>query len=262
MQPKQRIVQSTLSLNLLLLSTWLSAEPAMSQRIVWQKIPVPVVLTVGEERLLHFRAPVSVGVPASLQASLRTQTVNGTVYLMAFHAFGTTRIMVRELDGGQTYLFDVSASIASGESAPIVISVDDFAVDRTPSNASAAMPRYNYVSLTRYAAQHAYAPLRLLASQPGIVRAPIRDDSVALLPGQPIEAKPLAGWRAGSLFVTAVRLTNRSRQAQVLDPRTLRGDWLAATFQHSRLLPAGSDADTTAVYLVSSQPFDASLSSP
>jgi len=34
---------------------------------------------------------------------------------------------------------------------------------------------------------------------------------------------------------------------------------LSAAFQHSRLLPAGSDADTTAVYLVSAQPFNVGL---
>jgi hypothetical protein len=61
------------------------------------------------------------------------------------------------------------------------------------------------------------------------------------------------------LYVTAVKLTNRWKKPQVLDPRTLRGQWLAATFQHSRLLPAGDDADTTAVYLVSARPFEESL---
>jgi len=45
----------------------------------------------------------------------------------------------------------------------------------------------------------------------------------------------------------------------VLDPRQLRGNWLAATFQHARLLPVGGVADSTAVYLISALPFAASF---
>jgi hypothetical protein len=55
---------------------------------------------------------------------------------------------------------------------------------------------------------------------------------------------------------TAVRLRNRTYKPVILDPRTaLRGEWLAATFQYARLLPAGHEADTTAVYLISARPF-------
>jgi len=40
-----------------------------------------------------------------------------------------------------------------------------------------------------------------------------------------------------------------------LQMHELRGQWLAATPQHGRLGPAGSETDTTAVYLVCAQPF-------
>ena len=46
---------------------------------------------------------------------------------------------------------------------------------------------------------------------------------------------------------------------QTLDPRTLRGRWLTAAFQHNRLHEAGSEADRTVVYLISDRPFAASL---
>ncbi|MBW8833508.1 MAG: DUF3438 family protein, partial [Burkholderiales bacterium] len=42
-----------------------------------------------------------------------------------------------------------------------------------------------------------------------------------------------------------------------IDLQEMRGRWLAATAQHSRLLAAGSDWDTTTVYLVCDRPFDA-----
>lgn len=88
---------------------------------------------------------------------------------------------------------------------------------------------------------------------------PVSTEPVNLVRGNHVEAIPVAAWKAGRYYVTAVKVTNRNSKALVLDPRELRGAWLAATFQHNRLLPAGSDADTTAVYLVSDRPFDVTL---
>ncbi|MEX2123878.1 MAG: TIGR03749 family integrating conjugative element protein [Woeseia sp.] len=234
-------------------------ESAAPQRVLWDKLPVTVTLTAGEERMVHFRAPVSVGVPAGLESLLRTQTVNGTVYLLANTAFPKTRIVVRELDGGQVYLLDVSATADGGPSDPITVVIDESNTRHDSSGQNTNGHQHGYVSLTRYAAQQLYAPVRLLSAEPGIVRQPVRQVALELVPGNRVEAMPLAAWRAGSLYVTAVKLTNRGKKAQLLDPRTLRGHWLSATFQHARLLPAGDDADTTAVYLVSARPFEESL---
>lgn len=244
---------------LLFMAATLCAESIRPQRIQWQKAPIAITLSVGEERMVHFRAPVSVGMPATLESVLRTQSVNGTVYWMAKAAFSSTRVMVREIEGGQIYLFDLSAGTNGEHSAAIVVFVDETTEAENRLGETGEGARHGYVSLTRYAAQQLYAPMRLLASVPGIVRVPVQHHSVALLRGNRIEAKPLAAWRAGHLYVTAVKLSNRLGKAQTLDPRTLRGAWVSAAFQHSRLLPAGSDADTTAVYLVSAHPFAASL---
>ena len=244
---------------LLLMAQTSGAESMPPQRIQWQKTPIAITLSVGEERIVHFRAPVSVGIPATLESVLRTQTVNGTVYWMAQAVFGSSRVMVREIEGGQTYLFDLSADTNAEQSATIIVLVDETTEAESRLAETGEGARHGYVSLTRYAAQQLYAPMRLLSSVPGIVRAPVQQHSVALLRGNGVAAKPLAAWRAGHLYVTAAKLTNRLAKAQTLDPRTLRGAWLSAAFQHSRLLPAGSDADTTAVYLISAQPFAESL---
>lgn len=105
-----------------------------------------------------------------------------------------------------------------------------------------------------------YAPKRLLRDPPGVFRARLKiRNPVPLLRGGAVEATPLASWRGGGLYVTAVKLRNITEQPVVLDPRDLRGRWLAATFQHARLLPHGDGADTTCVYLVSARPFAESL---
>ena len=118
---------------------------------------------------------------------------------------------------------------------------------------------WGYAALTRYAAQQLYAPTRLIPRQPGVVAIPVSAEPVELVHGARIEAVPVAAWKAGLRYVTAVKLTNRTQRPVVLDPRELRGAWLAATFQHNRLLPAGDEADTTAVYLISDRPFDVAL---
>ena len=93
---------------------------------------------------------------------------------------------------------------------------------------------------------------------PGVVRVPIERGPFDLVHGGAVEAVPLVGWRSNGLYVTAVKLSNRTSSAQTLDPRELKGEWATATFQHHRLLPKGDEADTTAVYLISKRPFGVS----
>ena len=81
--------------------------------------------------------------------------------------------------------------------------------------------------------------------------------------GAHIEALPIAAWRAegafGPLWLTAVTLRNRLDRPVVLDPRNLRGQWRAASFQHARLSSAGASTDTTTVYLIADRHFDQML---
>ena len=246
------------------LALWLFQVPVhaaseSTERIEWKKTPIRLVLTVGVERQVEFPSSVKVGVPRNLQPLLRTQSVNGMVYLMAHAPFESTRVMVREIDGGQIYLFDILASKKPGQNHPIQVYVQEAGEpgDLTDSNAVAS--NISYVTLTRFAALQLYAPARLLQDKPGIVRTPVARDPINLVRGGAIDATPLVAWRAGGYYLTAVKLINRSDQPQTLDPRNLRGAWLTATFQHHRLLPVGNESDTTAVYLISARPFSVSF---
>lgn len=252
-----------LGVGLLLMQSMVHAEMGNIERIEWDKIPIRLDLKVGQERWVHFPGSVKVGLPASLQPLLRTQSVNGTVYFLANAPFDATRIILRTLDGGPLYLFDVSASETAGQTHPLQLFVKAAGESGEDPTASAIAPnapttQYSYVALTRFAAQQLYAPARLLQDLPGIIRVQVMRDPVSLVRGGMVDATPLVAWRAGGLYVTAVKLTNRTDQPQTLDPRDLRGSWLTAAFQHNRLLAAGSEADTTAVYLISARPFAAS----
>lgn len=243
-------------------------DPRGPERVVWRKTPIAIPLSVGEERLIHFPESVSIGLPQSLTTRLRSQSINGTLYLLARQSFESTRVMVRSENGGPLFVLDLSAELSSEERPPlpdvqIVLEASKVAVGGDGSDTDSAetttgkrFSQWGYVALTRYAAQQLYAPERLVPNTPGVIAIPVQVAPVGLLRGGGVEAVPVAAWKAGLHYVTAVRLTNHTAKAVILDPRELRGAWLAATFQHNRLLPSGADEDTTAVYLISDRPFD------
>lgn len=247
------------------------AASNIPERVVWSKAPIAIPLVVGEERLVHFPDSVSIGLPQSLTPLLRSQSINGTLYLLARQPFEPTRVMVRSETDGPIYVLDISAApggadsrslpdvqvlLQASQKPPQDLSEDAGADQSTSDKQSQSL---GYAALTRYAAQQLYAPTRLIPQQPGVVAIPVNPEPVDLVVGGKIEAVPVAAWKAGLRYVTAVKLINRTQSPVVLDPRELRGSWLAATFQHNRLLPAGSEADTTAVYLVSDRRFDAAF---
>ncbi len=255
------VIATWLGVALLLIQSLAHAETGTPERIEWKKAPIRLELTVGQEQRIEFPAAVKVGVPASVQSLLRTQSVNETVYLLAQAPFGSNRLMVRELDSGRIYLFDVTATEEGGVTHPIEVYVtgdNGITKDLVTGTDNAAREQPSYIQLTRFAAQQLYAPARLVKDRPGIVRVPVARDVVDLVHGGTVEATPLVAWRANGVNVTAVKLTNRTDQPQTLDPRQLRGTWLTATFQHHRLFPKGDEADTTAVYLISARPFEVS----
>ena len=233
------------------------ASETNARRITWRYQPIAVELGVGAEQLVHFPAAVSIGLPSSVDAALRTQTVNGTVYWLARAPFSKTRVLVREIDSGYTYLLDVSASDAPSDATPLAVQRDGTA----PGNAAAKTggQSIDYVALTRMAAQALYAPPRLVSPLPGASRTSVDPDEVQLLPERQVSAKPLMAWRADALYLTAVKLTNNGDDAVHLDPRRLQGQWLSATFQHSELAPAGELAASTVVYLISARSFAEAL---
>ena len=246
-----------------LLSVAQDAALNAPERVVWNKTPIAIPLVVGEERLVHFPDSVSIGLPQSLTALLRSQSINGTLYLLAREPFDTTRIMVRSETEGPMVVLDVSAEPAEANRSTLP-DVQILLDSEPDTNAAGSLSNtkslsWGYAALTRYAAQQLYAPTRLIPRQPGVVAIPVSAEPVELVHGARIEAVPVAAWKAGLRYVAAVKLTNRTQRPVVLDPRELRGAWLAATFQHNRLLPAGDDADTTAVYLISDRPFDVAL---
>ena len=175
------LLSAALGVALLLVHAWVLAETDTPERIEWKKAPIRLELTVGEEQRIEFPSAVKVGVPASVQPLLRTQSVNGTVYLLAQAPFGSNRLLVHELDSGRIYLFDVTAAEEGGASHPLQIYVtgdSEPGSDSSPATRDSGQPQPSYIKLTQFAAQQLYAPARLVKDRPGIVRVPVARDPV------------------------------------------------------------------------------------
>ncbi len=235
------------------------------ERVVWDGTPIRVILPVDGERIVRLPADQArVGVPPALEDRLRVLSREGVLYLQPTETFEATRVLVEEPHTGRSFMLDLEAR-EEGPRRELIVHGEEREAAADPEEPSevespgAQAPVLDYVTLTRYAAQNLYAPDRLRPGHPGIRSVGVEDETVALVRGAHVEAEPIAAWRGGGYHVTAVRLTNQTREPVLLDPRALRGDWLAATFQHARLHGAGHEADTTAVYLISDRPFEESF---
>ncbi|ECA1950178.1 TIGR03749 family integrating conjugative element protein [Salmonella enterica subsp. enterica serovar Virchow] len=257
-----------------LLLLWLLCTGAGAVELMkWERIPLPIPLTVGQERVIFVDKNVRVGFPPALNGRLRIQSSGGTVYLEARAAFPATRLVLKNVENGEMILLDVAASegktvrepvqlvyqgtvssaSGAGESEPsendngrAVVSGQTSSRQSTPLNGP--LP----VVLTRYAAQTLYAPLRTVEPLPGIHVLPLRLPATltALYPAAPLEMKPMAAWGLGEYSVVALKVRNPGSRRVVLDPRNLSGQFVTATFQHRWLGEAGRPEDTTTLYLV------------
>jgi integrating conjugative element protein (TIGR03749 family) len=237
------------------------------ERAVYAREPVRVQLVVGQERLISLPAPAALHVPADLEQVARVEVIERTIYLTPLVAFAPLRIRAELIDSGQHIPLDLVASEASGgvslpelEVAVVPPPVADAAAPSEETAREAPVPAVDMVQLTRHAARQVYAPRRLAWATPGVQQLEVNPAPVAgLIRGADVVTQPLGQWRAGALYVTAVRVQNRSRYAQELALEQLRGRWIAATAQHGRIGPAGSETGSTALYLVCDRRFEACL---
>ena len=256
------------------------------QRVYWDNRAIPITLQVGIERQIRFPASVRLGIPGKISDRLRTQSVDGTVHWLAYEPFEVSRVQVRELQSGRTYLLDVRAVSDGGDVIPLAIvdraqaeqdagispdnpsqqeditfvePSDDASISDGQTTQAGAMPTYDYVTLTRFAVQQLYAPERLLKrlSLPGVSRVPVQRKPLPLYRGGALRAEPYVSWTDGQFYITAVKLSNITAQPVLIDPRHLRGRWLARTLLTAQVQPYDDSLgrDHSFVFLLSPVPF-------
>jgi len=220
----------------------------------WERLPLAVPLVINQERVIFVDEDVRIGVPSTLTGKLRIQSTGGTLYLRASEAIAPTRLQLQSVATGEIILLDIAAMPGDQPLEPVRI-LKNAPVQATETESgtvsgpdSTPIP----VALTRYVAQSLYASLRTVESLPGVRRVPLqlRTELPTLLPTENVSSTPIAAWRLGDYWVTAVKLRNRGSARVQLDPRRLQAKLFAAAFQHAFLGPVGSAEDTTIAYLV------------
>ncbi len=243
-----------------------------SQLVQWDKRPISVVLPVGKERIIQLPDNVLVGVPASIKPLLRVQSAQGLIYLTARQSFSQSRVQLKLHSTGEIILLDISAinnDELTQEDIVITLSKNN---QKTPSelktNSSSTMSKRQVtpIELTQFATRTFYAPERLALNDKRIrvTKAPTLDLS-RLFTGnsfQVFDAKAQALFRAGNLYLTAIKLVNNTHTQQTITFTDIDADFLYATPQHLQVNKKNVPGDTTMLYLITKKPLAAALYNP
>jgi integrating conjugative element protein (TIGR03749 family) len=255
----------------LLLLPVAQAQAAETRRITWTGEPIKIELGVNQERLLTFPADIFVEYNKATDPGLqriRIQIIKNTAYLKATSSVPSSRLIIGEIKSQKRYLLDVQA-VKTSKHYPQVVVEDGTSTSSTSSGLSGSNIPYpafqenrsaGYVSLIRFAAKELYAPDRLRGTDKNITRATVTKKRVHhLLRGHVGDTRPVAAWKSGELYITALEVKNTTSQPLFLDPRDARGAWKAVSFQNNRLEAKGKNGDTTAMYVVSDLPFSQAI---
>ena len=256
----------------------------VSERIIWDKKPIPLQFRIGQERIIHFPTEIRYWLPDSLKSSVTAMSANGVLYLTAQQSFLKTRIRVQEIETQTVYLLDISSD-AEGRYPEEVIILNAENIENKSKGVITQKSKNDwYIRLARFAAQSLYAPERLIPSDNEIVHIEVDStETVPLVRGGNIKVTPIDSWKGSGFYVTAVLIQNTSaNNILIVDDRfnkkvnqlgisnadkerilylntDIRGNWLAAIPQHTVLMTAGTDNDKTTLYLISTRSFMESL---
>lgn len=246
----------------LALSLCLVLLPALAaSSLVYTGDPLPILLPVGKERRIEIQGAreIRIGLSESLRKQLAVESAGSHVWLTAQDTLFPQRVYL-ETEIGLLVLVIRTDPRASVEPLSIAVDLSE------SKNSSAPTPKKSpdYVALVRYVIQALYAPDHREAPVRGIRQAPVDEQPVALFRcrdsyppacGGAVEAVPHAAWEMQPYYVTAVTVRNRLPKPLALDPRDIRGRFVASTIVHPYLEAAGSIRDTTTVVLISRVPF-------
>ena len=234
----------------------LASLSAQAERLLYTDVPLKIAVPIGAERVLRLPQACEVGVPSELQGSLRIESTESVLLLKAVSAFPETRLILRALGSQRVYLLDITAAKSASKSDVELIDARLQASTNQADSAEpiVASPEDPRVALVRFASKEFYAPMRLRGGIDA-VRVPVERVTVPLLRGGAIQTEAVAAWSYQGVYLTAFLARNNTSERRTIDPRQLRGDWLAASSQHAEVAAMGLAGDTTMLYLLSAQPY-------
>lgn len=254
-----------------LVLAWVASAVA-AEPMVWTGDPLALTLLPEQERRIDFPEPIAdVDVPRTLDAhSQIVLTPEGHLHWQAHREFAPERVLATSISG-HLYQLDIGADSATGQTTPVVI-VDPRLQQRQSEPhqmAAALIPEFlrhdsaarspTLVDVARFALSHYAGPARLIPERQAVAIA-VASVPTAWLRAQPtLRAQPLAQWRIGEYYVTAVGVHNTGAYRVAFDPLALRGDWQFVAALHPDFQPHGSGYERSVWALVSRVPFNQAL---
>ena len=221
----------------------LAQDPITS--LYYNKTPIEIQLTIGQEQQLRFDESIELGLELSLTRQLKVDNVQGTLYLKPVSEFSQKRLAIKTQTSRQVILIDLSSTFEATPTQPISIQLADSKTRLNPESNSLSP-----IQLLRFAAKHVYAPTRLVPNHPQVRRVHTRFVTSQWLEHPVLNSQLLAAWQSGPLSVVAVEVSNISTEVQELQQADIRGQWLLMALFGQRLLPQGKLGSTTVIFLV------------
>ncbi|NOQ14362.1 MAG: DUF3438 family protein [Methyloprofundus sp.] len=127
--------------------------------------------------------------------------------------------------------------------------------------ATSSHKQATYMQLTEYAAKSVRLPIASRETVAGVVDVPLptAQQRVDVLFDMRLNVVPVASWRKGGVYVTAVEVRNLSNETVEVDYRNLKGNWLASTIETEKVAPHKAFGDVSYLYLISGTPFEQAL---
>jgi len=233
------------------------------ETVTWNSVPIEVNLPLNKDRVIHFPADARMGIPPSIVSLMETSSTGTAIIIRALQEFPTTRVEVREVGSNNNYYLNLSASQSYTKTHAIEVLASPSNVTLSANNTPQGQPNapiqtYAYHMLARFAHQQLYSPDRAIKQLDGLSRVPVnKEGDYRLFRTSPLAISVKGSWKTtDGLYVTAIKVTNRSSQSFLIDQRDIRGKWLNAAVIYPNLARAGVPEDTGAVALISEMPFE------
>lgn len=254
----------------LILFIFATLQASATQIVEWNKKPIEIVLPLGKERILEFPDNVFLGIPASLSPFLRSQSAQGFLYLTALEGFPKTRIQVKLNKSGEIILLDIRSTNTSEATTESIVfkmpsEASSIAKDEI-TKAQKRLPPVTPIQLTRFVSRLFYGPERLAISDPRIKQAfapKMNLDDLFIGPSYGVfELKAEAVFRASGLYLTAIKVSNKTPVPQTIMFNDINAEFAYVTPQHLQVNQMNVAGDMTMLYIITRQPLEASIYLP
>ena len=235
---------------LLLIEMFMQPSTLASDRVtrteIYEGNPIEIRLRVGTERQIRMDESVELGIRPYLQEKLHIENVQGTLYLTALESFLAQRMVIKGVRSGKLVLINLSGLETGSHTQPIEIKHRVGELHPARSKDPSPTP----IQLLRYAAQHIYAPSRLLPEDGHIHRYYPLTEDIQLFENPVLKKNLLGAWQTDTHVVLAFEVSNVSDEVISLRPRDSRGNWQLMATLSQRLLPHGKLGSTSVVFVI------------